>query len=115
MVNYNGKMMMANQGELLVMEFFDEIPVYAIMGEGVVIRAQMGYDYEIPEGQGASEEEAAPEESGKEEESADTKKESGFGLEGLSFGDRFLFGSKNIFYVEDNGSVRNEYIISRDN
>ena len=60
-VNYNGKMMMANQGELLVMEFFDEIPVYAIMGEGVVIRAQMGYDYEIPEGQGASEEEAAPE------------------------------------------------------
>ena len=54
-------------------------------------------------------EEAAPEESGKEEESADTKKESGFGLEGLSFGDRFLFGSKNIFYVEDNGSVRNEY------
>ena len=54
-VNYNGTMMMANQGELLVMEFFNEIPVYAVMGEGVVIRAQMGYDYEIPEGQDATE------------------------------------------------------------
>jgi len=33
------------------MEFFSEIPVYSIMGEGVVIRAQIGYDYEIPEGE----------------------------------------------------------------
>ncbi|MBR5740258.1 MAG: HutD family protein [Firmicutes bacterium] len=54
-VNYNGTMMMVKQGELLVMEFFNEIPVYAVMGEGVVIRAQMGYDYEIPEGQDAME------------------------------------------------------------
>ena len=61
-VNYNGHMMMAKEGQLLVMEFFDEIPVYAVMGEGVVIRAQMGYDYEIPEDQKAvAESESAPE------------------------------------------------------
>ena len=67
-VNYNGHMMMAQEGQLLVMEFFDEIPVYAVMGEGVVIRAQMGYDYKIPEDQQA----AAPEpsEEGIEEEEA---------------------------------------------
>lgn len=63
-VNYNGTMIMVNQGELLVMEFFNEIPVYAVMGEGVVIRAQMGYDYDIPEGQDASEAPESPSEEG---------------------------------------------------
>ncbi len=53
-------------------------------------------------------EEAASEKSG-EEEKAEPEKESGFGLEGLSYGERFLSGEKNIFYVEDNGVVRNEY------
>ncbi|MBQ7703556.1 MAG: HutD family protein [Firmicutes bacterium] len=61
-VNYNGTMMMVKQGEILIMEFFNEIPVYGVMGEGVVIRAQMGYDYDIPEGQEAAEApEIAPE------------------------------------------------------
>ncbi|MBR2187392.1 MAG: DUF3298 domain-containing protein [Lachnospiraceae bacterium] len=52
-------------------------------------------------------EEAAPEES--VEEKAEPEKESGFGMEGLSYGERFLSGEKNIFYVEDKGTVRNEY------
>ncbi len=48
-VNAGGNSIMMNPGNLLVMEFFDEKPEYSIMGEGVIIRSQMGFDFDYSE------------------------------------------------------------------
>lgn len=40
---------MIKPGELFVMEFGEEKPSYSVMGQGVVIRSQIAYDYDGPE------------------------------------------------------------------
>ena len=45
-VNAGEEQKMVDPGELFVMEFGDEAPSYSIMGEGVIIRAQIGFDYD---------------------------------------------------------------------
>lgn len=54
-VNTGEEQKMVNCGELFVMEFGEETPSYSIMGEGVIIRAQIGYDYEGEDDEEASE------------------------------------------------------------
>ena len=54
-VNAGEEQKMVNSGELFVMEFGEETPSYSIMGEGVIIRAQIGYDYEGEDEEEASE------------------------------------------------------------
>jgi len=47
-VNAGGEQKMISAGQLFLMDFSDEEPVYSVMGDGVVIRAQVGHDCEIP-------------------------------------------------------------------
>ena len=47
-VNAGGEQKMISKGQLFLMDFGDEEPAYSIMGDGVVIRAQVGHDCEIP-------------------------------------------------------------------
>ena len=47
-VNAGGEQKMISKGQLFLMDFCDEEPGYSIMGDGVVIRAQIGHDCEIP-------------------------------------------------------------------
>ncbi|MBR6472840.1 MAG: HutD family protein [Firmicutes bacterium] len=44
--NFNDQAVMVSPGELLVLEFMDDEPAYTLMGEGVIIRSQIGYDYD---------------------------------------------------------------------
>ena len=59
-VSFGEEQKMINPGELLVMEFGKEEPAYTVMGDGVIIRAQIGYDYEEPEVAEDAPEKAAP-------------------------------------------------------
>ncbi len=47
-VNAGGEQKMISAGQLFVMDFGVEEPAYSVMGDGVVIRAQVGHDCEIP-------------------------------------------------------------------
>ena len=47
-VNAGGEQKMISPGQLLVMDFGEEEPAYTIMGDGAVIRAQVGHDCDIP-------------------------------------------------------------------
>lgn len=48
-VNAGEEQKMVNPGELFIMEFGGEEPKYTLMGEGIIIRSQIGYDYDGPE------------------------------------------------------------------
>ena len=45
-VNAGEEQTMVNPGQLFIMEFGTETPAYSVMGDGLLIRAQMGFDYE---------------------------------------------------------------------
>lgn len=44
--NFEEKAVMVNEGELLVLEYPGEEPKYTLMGEGVIIRGQIGYEFD---------------------------------------------------------------------
>ena len=47
-VNAGGEQKMISPGQLFMMDFGAEEPEYSVMGDGVVIRAQIGHDCDIP-------------------------------------------------------------------
>ena len=47
-VNAGGEQKMVSAGQLFLMDFGEEEPSYSIMGDGVIIRAQVGHDCDIP-------------------------------------------------------------------
>lgn len=47
-VNAGGEQKMVSEGQLLIIDLRDEKSSYKIMGDGVVIRAQVGHDCDVP-------------------------------------------------------------------